>query len=70
MVAIYKHKGLREDCGNYRGIALLITVGKILAGILLKRLNEIAEQVCLNPNVAFVPADMIFTARQMQEKCR
>ena len=45
MVAIYKHKGFREYCGSYRGITLFVTLGKILAGILQKRLNEIAEHV-------------------------
>ena len=45
MVAIYKHKGFREYCGSYRGITLFVTLGKILAGILQKRVNEIAEHV-------------------------
>ena len=75
MIAIYKNKGLRDDCGNYRGIALLVTAGKILSGILLKRLNDhIANLVLPETQCGFRAsrgtADMIFTARQMQEKCR
>ena len=44
IIAIYK-KGDRSDCGNYPGISLLSTAGKILAKILLKRLQNIAEVI-------------------------
>ena len=33
-------KGDRKNCGSYRGILLLASVGKILARVLLNRLNE------------------------------
>ena len=37
MIPLYKGKGAGkgEVCGNYRGITLLSSAGKILAGILL-----------------------------------
>ena len=38
VVALYKNKGSRADCGNYRGISLLSITGKILARIILYRL--------------------------------
>ena len=37
IVTIYK-QGDRTECGNYRGISLLSTTGKIFARILLNRL--------------------------------
>ena len=75
MVAIYKNKGPREECGNYRGIALLVAAGKILAGVLLHRLNtHVASNVLPESQCGFrsnrSTVDMIFTARQIQEKCR
>lgn len=75
MIPIFKNKGLREECGNYRGIALLVAAGKILAGIILHRLNTfVAPNVLPEAQCGFRSmrgtVDMIFTARQMQEKCR
>ena len=72
IIAIYKKKGDRSDCGNYRGIPLLSTAGKILAKILLKRLQTIAELILPESQCGFRTSrstiDMIFTLRQLQEK--
>ena len=40
MIAPVFKKGRREGCGNYRGISLLSIAEKILARMLLNRLNE------------------------------
>ena len=59
-----------------RGISLLSIAGKILAKILLNRLNVHLDQTGLIPEsqCGFRKArgtiDMIFTARQLQEKCQ
>ena len=37
IVPLYKGKGERSECKNYRGISLLSVVGKIYAGILVDR---------------------------------
>ena len=73
MVSIFK-KGLTDDCGNYRGISLLSIVGKVFARILLNKLlqhitpNILPESQCgFRANRGTV--DMIFSARQLQEKC-
>ena len=45
IITLYKNKGHRGDCNNYRGISLLSTVGKLLACVVLKRLQVIADRV-------------------------
>ena len=73
IVKIFK-KGDKSECGNYRGISLLATVGKIIARILANRLVPHAEGFLPESQCGFRPnrgtTDMIFTARQLQEKCR
>ena len=39
VVPIWKGKGDRQDCNNYRGITLLSVPGKVLAHILLTRIR-------------------------------
>ena len=74
LVSLYKGKGEKSICDHYRGINLLESVGKVLARLLLNRLTE---DIC--PNI--IPesqngfrsgrgtVDMIFSLRQIQEKC-
>ena len=40
---LYKDKGERTECSNYRVIGLLIVVGKIYAGILVDRVCKVTE---------------------------
>ncbi len=73
IVTIFK-KGGKAECGNHRGISLLLTTGKVLAHVLTNRLLPLSEEVLPESQCGFRPsrgtADMIFTARQLQEKCR
>eukprot|EP00061_Rhincodon_typus_P013466 g39852.t1 len=73
VVNIFK-KGNKSDCGNYRGISLLLTVGKVIAKVLLNCLLPVAEELLLESQYGFQPqrgtTDMILTVRQLQEKCR
>ena len=39
IVPLYKGKGERTKCKNYRGISLFSVVGKIYAGILVDRVR-------------------------------
>ena len=75
IVYIYKNKGNRNCCDNYRGISLLSIAGKILARLLLNRLLAHLEQDLLPESQCGFregrgTADMIFAARQLQEKFR
>ena len=40
IIRLFKRKGNPQVCDNHRGISLLSVAGKILARVLLKRLNE------------------------------
>nr|VZI27895.1 unnamed protein product [Spirometra erinaceieuropaei] len=71
---LYKRKGNRQVCDNHRGISLLNIAGKIFARVLLNRLNEYLEQDLLPESQCDFrrhrgTTDMIFVARQLQEKC-
>ena len=75
IVFLYKNKGEKSDCSNYRGITLLSIAGKILARVLLNRLiptmaqeNMPESQGGFRSNRGTV--NMIFVLRQIQEKCR
>ena len=73
IVTIFK-KGDKSICGNYRGISLLSTAGKVLSVILLKRLIPVAEEILPETQHGFRlnrgTVDMIFVARQLLEKSK
>ncbi|XP_014767882.1 uncharacterized protein LOC106867510 [Octopus bimaculoides] len=74
IITLYKNKGDKEDCNNYRGISLLSITGKAFARIILKQLQKLAERVLPESQCGFrsnrSTMDMIFSIRQLQEKCR
>ena len=72
IVTLYKNKGDRSHCNNYRGISLLNVVGKVFARVALQRLQQVAERVYPESQCGFRvqrSTNMIFTLRQLQEKC-
>lgn len=73
LIHLYKRKGERSICDNHRGISLLSTAGKIL--IIMNRLTRhVSNNILPESQCGFHSGrgttDMIFTARQLQEKCR
>ena len=74
ITTLYKNKGDRSDCNNYRGISLLSIVGKLFARFALKRLQTLAERVYPESQCGFrsqrSTIDMVFSVLQLQEKCR
>ena len=75
IIHLYKRKGNRQACDNHRGISLLCIAGKVLARILLNRLTAHLDQGLLPESQCGFrkgrgTTDMIFAARQIQEKCR
>ena len=74
-VFLYKNKGEKSDCSNYRGITLLFMAGKILTRVWLYWLiptiaqeNTPESQCGFRSNRGTV--DMNFVLRQIQEKYR
>ena len=74
-LSLYKNKGEKSDCSNYRDITLLSIAGKILARVLPNRLiptkaqENMPESQCgFRSNRGTV--DIILMLRQIQEKCR
>jgi hypothetical protein len=43
IVPLYKGKGEKGNCSNYRGISLLSVVGKLYAGILVERVRRVTD---------------------------
>lgn len=74
IVTLYKNKGERSDCNNYRGISLLSIVGKAFARVVLSKLQLLADRVYPESQCGFraerSTIDMVFSLRQLQEKCR
>ena len=73
-VTLYKNKGDRSDCNNYRGISLLSVVGKVFVRIAQGRLQNLAERIYPKSQCGFrtgrSTVDMIFSVRQLHAKCR
>ena len=75
IIHLYKGKGDRSLCDNHRGISLLSVAGKVLARVILDRLTKhLLEDIVPESQCGFRKdrgtVDMIFSIRQLQEKCR
>ncbi|KAJ4432787.1 hypothetical protein ANN_21426 [Periplaneta americana] len=71
IVPIFK-KGDKTNCGNFRGISLLLTSYKILSNILLRRLTPYVDEIIEDHQCGFrrnrSTIDQIFCIRQIMEK--
>ena len=67
IVTLFKNKGDRSDCNNYRGISLLSVVGKVFARVVLARLQILADRIYPESQCGFrsgrSTVDMIFSVR-------
>ena len=73
IVHLYKGKGDKSSCDNYRGISLLRVAGKILSKVILNRLNtHLLDETVPESQGGFRQnrgtVDMIFAGRPIQEK--
>ena len=74
IVPLYKGKGDKGNCRNYRVFSLLSVVGKIYAGVLVERVRRVTEGLIGEEQGAFRSSrgcvDQIFILKQMIEKIR
>jgi len=72
IVPVYKGKGSRNECGNYRGISLLSIAGKVYGKIVTKRVQQITECRISEEQGGFRKGrgcvDQIFSLRMTVEK--
>lgn len=74
ITTLYKNKGDCSDCNNYHNISLLWVSGKVFAYMALCHCQQLSERVYPESQCGFWSqcsmVDMIFSLRQLQEKCR
>ena len=74
IITLFKNKGQRSDCNNYRGISFLSVIDKVFAEVILIRLQKLAKRVYPESQCGFRAGrptiDMVFSLRELQEKCR
>jgi hypothetical protein len=72
LIRLYKNKGDRTVCGNYRGISLLVVTGKIFSRIILNRIQNLIDKQLLEQQAGFrrnkSTIDQIFTLKLIMEK--
>lgn len=75
-IKVLPKKKCRTECGNYRGISLLIHAGKVLLKSIAGRLSNYCEREGILPEeqCGFRPqrstVDMMFVVRRLQELAR
>ena len=74
LVPIYKGKGEKKVCGNYRGISLMSMVGKVYGRILDERVKSLTKDSVGEEQGGFREGrgcvDQVFALRMLGEKCR
>ena len=72
IVPLFKNKGSKLDCGNYRGISLTPVPSKVFMRVLLNRIKPTIENRLREQQAGFrggrSTVDQIFALRQMVEK--
>ena len=72
IVPIYKGKGDRGECKNYRGISLLSVPGKVYGRVLIEKVREVTEELVGEEQCGFRKGrgciDQVFVMRQLTEK--
>ena len=74
LIRLFKNKGDKKDCANYRGISLLPVVSKVFSRILLSRVQEHLNSQILDIQAGFranrTTVDHIITLKMLKEHTR
>ena len=74
MIIPVPKKGDLHCCDNWRGISLLNVAGKVFTRLIADRISDISESIIDETQCGFRKqrgtVDMVFVARQLQEKAR
>ena len=74
LIKLYKNKGEKQLCDNYRGISLLNVTSKIFSRIILNRIQQLIDRQLLEVQSGFraqrSTIDQIFTLKLAMEKRR
>ncbi|CAF5066742.1 unnamed protein product, partial [Rotaria magnacalcarata] len=72
LIPLFKNKGDKTSCDNYRGICLLNVVSKLLTRVILNRIQIMIDQQLLEQQVGFrsnrSTVDQIFIVNMIMEK--
>jgi hypothetical protein len=74
LIRLYKNKGDKKICDNYRGISLLVVASKIFSRVILNRIQILLDNKLLEEQAGFrsnrSTVDQIFTLKLVMEKSR
>ncbi|CAF3715602.1 unnamed protein product [Rotaria socialis] len=72
LIRLYKNKGDKKICDNYRGISLLVVTSKIFSRIILNRVQGLLDKQLLEEQAGFrsnrSTIDQIFILKMIKEK--
>ena len=72
IVALYKGKGVRSECKNFRGISLLSIPGKVFGKMVIERVRKLTCERVWDVQSGFMPGrsciDQVFSLRMIVEK--
>ena len=74
LIRLYKGKGDKQVCDNYRGISLLVVASKVFSRVILNRVQILLDRQLLEEQAGFrsnrSTIDQIFTLKMIMEKSR
>ena len=74
LIRLYKNKGDKKICDNYRGISLLVVTSKIFSRIILNRIQGLLDKQLMEEQAGFrsnrSTIDQIFVLKMIMEKSR
>ena len=74
LIRLFKNKGDKKLCDNYRGISLLPVTSKLFSRVILNRIQYVVDSQLLKEQADFranrSTVDHVFTLKTVIEKCR